>query len=79
MFDTNNWLADFDFTTPQIPINRPVCPVLNHHRDGSSQHQIHKGQINYWPNRDGVGHPVPVKDGGYIELISNSLYYYDSY
>ena len=62
----------------QIPINRPVCPVLNHHRDGSGQHRIHKGQINYWPNRDGVGHPVPVKNGGYNELVPNSFQHYNA-
>lgn len=66
-------LQGADSGLTQIPINRPICPVLNHHRDGSAQHRIHKGQINYWPNRDGVGHPVPVKEGGYIELASNFL------
>ncbi|KDR81875.1 hypothetical protein GALMADRAFT_221752 [Galerina marginata CBS 339.88] len=49
----------------QIPINRPICPVLNHHRDGSRQHRIHKGSLNYFPNRDNVGHPVPSSAGGY--------------
>jgi len=49
-------MLSLDFNMVQIPINRPICPVLNHHRGGSSQHRIHKGKINYWPNRDGVGH-----------------------
>ncbi|KAF8881957.1 catalase [Gymnopilus junonius] len=51
----------------QLPINRPVCPVLNHHRDGAMQHRIHKGQFNYWPNRANVGHPIPPSMGGYEE------------
>lgn len=48
---------------------------MNHHRDGAAQHRIHKGQINYWPNRHGVGHPVPVKEGGYTELVFNRVSY----
>ncbi|KAG8905370.1 hypothetical protein FRB99_009039 [Tulasnella sp. 403] len=48
----------------QIPINRPVCPVLNTQRDGYMRTTIDKGP-NYWPNRFGTPHPVPVKDGGY--------------
>lgn len=35
----------------QLPINRPVCPVMNFNRDGAMNHNIHKGKINYWPNR----------------------------
>ncbi|KAK5224180.1 catalase 1 [Exophiala xenobiotica] len=35
----------------QLPINRPVCPMMNFHRDGAGQHRIHKGNVNYWPNR----------------------------
>ncbi|KAG8911670.1 hypothetical protein FRC00_006039 [Tulasnella sp. 408] len=46
-----------------IPINRPVCPVFNNHRDGFMQMQINKGP-NYWPNRFGTPHPVPAKHGG---------------
>ena len=51
----------------QLPINRPVCPVLNHSRDGQSRHRITKGSVNYWPNRQDVGHPVPGHEGGYVE------------
>lgn len=35
----------------QLPINRPVCPVMNFNRDGAMNHRIHKGTVNYWPNR----------------------------
>ncbi|KAG8939232.1 hypothetical protein FRC04_006809 [Tulasnella sp. 424] len=48
-----------------IPINRPVCPVFNNHRDGFMQMQINKGP-NYWPNRFGTPHPVPAKHGGQV-------------
>ncbi|KAF9009471.1 catalase [Cyathus striatus] len=51
----------------QLPINRPVCPVLNHSRDGALQHRITKGSINYWPNRRDIGHPVSPVNGGYAE------------
>ncbi|KAF5392730.1 hypothetical protein D9757_000999 [Collybiopsis confluens] len=51
----------------QLPINRPVCPVMNHHRDGQHQSYIHKSPVNYWPNRKGAGPPVPVEKGGYQE------------
>ncbi|KAI5803840.1 catalase-like domain-containing protein [Geopyxis carbonaria] len=35
----------------QLPINRPVCPVMNFNRDGAMNTRIHKGTVNYWPNR----------------------------
>ncbi|KAJ5669359.1 spore-specific catalase CatA [Penicillium macrosclerotiorum] len=35
----------------ELPINRPVCPVLNHNRDGKMRHRITQGTVNYWPNR----------------------------
>lgn len=41
----------------QIPINRPRCPVMNFNRDGMHQGKIHKGSINYWPNRHNVCPP----------------------
>ena len=36
----------------QIPINRPICPVMNFQRDGWNQRVVHKGKVNYWPNRE---------------------------
>lgn len=35
----------------ELPINRPVCPVMNQNRDGQMRHTITKGTVNYWPNR----------------------------
>jgi catalase len=51
----------------QLPINKPVCPVLNHNRDGKASHRINAGNVNYWPNRHNVGAPVPASLGGYEE------------
>jgi len=36
----------------ELPINRPICPVMNFNRDGAMRHKITKGKINYWPNRE---------------------------
>ncbi|EED80243.1 candidate catalase [Postia placenta Mad-698-R] len=52
----------------ELPINRPVCPVLNFQRDGQLRHKITKGSINYWPNRQGIGRPVPTSEGGYADF-----------
>lgn len=49
----------------QLPVNRPVCPVLNHQRDGQMRHRITAGTMNYWPNRKEIFPPVPPKQGGY--------------
>lgn len=54
-------------TEIQLPINRPVCPMLNHNRDGKARHRIVKSSVNYWPNRKNIGQPVPAEEGGYIE------------
>lgn len=35
----------------ELPINRPLCPVMNNNRDGQLRHSITKGTVNYWPNR----------------------------
>lgn len=51
----------------QLPINRPVCPVMNHSRDGQARHRITKGNVNYWPNRQAVGSPISGNEGGYVE------------
>jgi len=40
----------------ELPINRPLCPVMNFNRDGAMRHRITRGKVNYWPNRfDVVG------------------------
>ncbi|TFY83317.1 hypothetical protein EWM64_g695 [Hericium alpestre] len=49
----------------ELPVNRPICPVLNHQRDGKMRHRITQGSINYWPNRKEQFPPVPPSEGGY--------------
>ncbi len=51
----------------ELPINRPVCPVLNHQRDGAMRHRIIKGTVNYTPNRKQELPTVPHSEGGYYE------------
>ena len=63
-FDTQ--LSRLGINWQQLPINRPVCPVMNHNRDGKSQHRITK-DLNYWPNRRQIAPPVPTSEGGYAE------------
>lgn len=53
----------------QLPINRPICPVLDHNRDGKTRHRIVKSSINYWPNRKDIGKPVSAGKGGYVEYV----------
>ncbi|KAF8446207.1 catalase-like domain-containing protein [Boletus edulis BED1] len=64
-FDTQITRLGVNFQ--ELPINRPICPVLNHNRDGKARHRIVKSSINYWPNRKNIGMPVPAEKGGYIE------------
>ncbi|RDW72690.1 catalase catA [Aspergillus mulundensis] len=45
----------------ELPINRPVCPFLNHNRDGAMRHRITKGSVNYWPNRYEANPPASDK------------------
>jgi len=56
-FDTQ--LSRLGINWQQLPINRPVCPVMNHHRDGQGQHTITPGRFNYWPNRESMAPPAP--------------------
>ncbi|KAI0768579.1 catalase [Trametes elegans] len=63
-FDTQ--ISRLGVNWQQLPINRPVCPVLNHNRDGAVQHRITK-DLNYWPNRRSLAPPVPPAEGGYAE------------
>lgn len=65
-FDTQ--ISRLGINWEELPINRPVCPVLSFNRDGQSRHTITKGKVNYWPNRFGVNAPADgVKEGGYVE------------
>lgn len=51
----------------ELPINKPVCPVMNHNRDGAMRHTITKGKVNYWPNRFETVPPASEKEGAYVE------------
>jgi catalase len=52
----------------ELPINRPICPVLGVNRDGQGRHRITKGTVNYWPNRFQQLAPTKPSDGGYHEF-----------
>jgi catalase len=55
----------------QIPINRPLAPVNDNHRDGFHQQAVHHGRTPYLPNGVGGGCPFlanPVEDGGYMHV-----------
>jgi len=51
----------------ELPINRPVCPVMNFNRDGAMRHTITKGTVNYFPNRFHAVPPASKKEGAYID------------
>ncbi|KAK2067266.1 hypothetical protein P8C59_001022 [Phyllachora maydis] len=51
----------------ELPINRPVCPVMNFNRDGFGRHTIARGKINYWPNRFETVPPARLDEGAYID------------
>lgn len=54
----------------EIPINRPVIPVVNHQQDGHMRQGILKGRVNYFPNSLGGGFPqmTPEKQGGFVHF-----------
>jgi catalase len=64
-FDTQ--LSRLGVNWQELPVNRPVCPVANHHRDGQLRHRITPGKINYWPNRHSIVPPATVAQGAHIE------------
>lgn len=51
----------------ELPINRPVCPVMNFNSDGQMRHAIRKSTVNYWPNRFSKNPPAKPNEGSYIE------------
>ncbi|SIR40588.1 catalase [Pontibacter lucknowensis] len=55
----------------EVPINRPVAPVHNHHGAGFMRMTIGKGKANYWPNSIGNGCPMmtPEAMGGYVHYM----------
>ncbi|OAK97671.1 catalase-domain-containing protein [Phaeosphaeriaceae sp. SRC1lsM3a] len=52
----------------ELPINKPVCPVMNFNRDGAMRHTITKGKVNYWPNRFETVPPAQANEGAYIDF-----------
>jgi catalase len=51
----------------ELPINKPMCPVMNQNRDGAMRHTITKGTVNYWPNRFEATKPATSEEGGYVD------------
>jgi catalase len=64
-FDTQ--LSRLGINWQELPINRPVCPVMNHNRDGQGRHKIMAGKVNYWPNRKECIPPAKSSEGGYVD------------
>lgn len=64
-FDTQ--LSRLGINWQELPINRPVCPVMNQNRDGQGRHRITAGSINYWPNRKEAVPPAKSSEGGYVD------------
>jgi catalase len=51
----------------EIPINRPVAPVVNNQREGYHRTEINRGPTSYFPNAIGGNLPRPASaaEGGY--------------
>ena len=51
----------------EIPINRPIVPVMNNQRDGHMRQTINRDKVSYEPNTIGNGCPFQAKaaDGGF--------------
>ncbi|KAI0141903.1 catalase [Xylariaceae sp. FL1272] len=65
-FDTQ--LSRLGTNWQELPINQPVCPVMNFNRDGKGRHRIDRGTVNYWPNRFEARPPAAQGEpGAYIE------------
>ncbi|TWU78577.1 hypothetical protein ED733_003956 [Metarhizium rileyi] len=64
-FDTQ--LSRLGINWQELPINKPVCPVMNFNRDGAMRHTIAKGKVNYWPNRFEVQPAAAKEEGGYMD------------
>ena len=64
-FDTQ--LSRLGTNWQELPINKPVCPVMNQNRDGQGRHRITAGSINYWPNSEEAVPPAKPSEGGYVD------------
>ncbi|KAH0551245.1 hypothetical protein GP486_007455 [Trichoglossum hirsutum] len=63
-FDTQ--LSRLGINWQELPINRPICPMMNNNRDGAMRHRITKGTVNYWPNRFEANPPAKPSQGGFV-------------
>lgn len=64
-FDTQ--ISRLGINWEELPINKPVCPVMNFNRDGAMRHTIARGKVNYWPNRYEAQPPASQQEGGYVD------------
>ena len=64
-FDTQ--LSRLGINWQELPINRPICPVMNQNRDGQGRHKITAGAINYWPNRKEAALPAKPSEGAFVD------------
>ncbi|KAH7041500.1 catalase [Microdochium trichocladiopsis] len=64
-FDTQ--LSRLGINWQELPINKPVCPVMNFNRDGQGRHTINRGKVNYWPNRFEARPPAEANENAQID------------
>ncbi|MDQ4044758.1 MAG: catalase [Chloroflexota bacterium] len=55
----------------EVPINRPLAPVVNNQGAGFMRMTIGKGKVNDFPNSLGGGYPQPAPEekGGYVHYM----------
>jgi len=51
---------------PELPINRPRCPVFNNNQDGFLRHTVSRRKVNYEPNSLDEGRPREDKQRGFV-------------
>ncbi len=51
---------------PELPINRPRCPVFNNNQDGFMRHTVTQRRVNYEPNSLDEGRPHEDKARGFV-------------
>jgi catalase len=64
-FDTQ--ISRLGVNFEELPINRPVCPVMNFNRDGALRHTITRGTVNYFPNRFDACPAATKEEGAYVD------------
>lgn len=57
---------------PEIPINRPRCPVFNNNQDGFMRHTGFQRKVNYEPNslNEGLPREATAKEHGFVSYPS---------